>query len=52
MATIDSQVLRAMSAILSWADCSNTSDCAIDRLAMALNDTVSAHAFLDAAILC
>ena len=52
MATIDSQVLRAMSAISSWAECSNTNDCTIDRLATPLNDTTSAHAFLDAAILC
>ena len=50
MATIDSQVLRAMSAISSWAVCNNMNDCAIDRLAMPLNDTASAHAFLDAAI--
>jgi hypothetical protein len=30
MATIDSQVLRAMSAISSWAECSNVDDRAID----------------------
>ena len=49
MATIDSQVLRVMSA---WAECNNTNDCAIDRFATPLNDTASVHAFLDAAILC
>ena len=51
MATIDSQILRAISAISSWAECSNTNDCAINRLATPLNDIVNAHAFLDAAIL-
>ena len=52
MAFIDSQVLRAMSAISSWAEYSNTNDCVIDRLAMPLNDTANAHVFLYAAILC
>ena len=52
MATIDYQILRAMSAISNWAEFSNTNDYAIDRLATPLNDTASAHAFLDAAIPC
>jgi hypothetical protein len=33
MAIVDYQVVHDMSAILSWADCSNTNDQAIDRLA-------------------
>ena len=41
-----------MSAISSWTECSNTNDCATDRLATPQNDTANAHAFLDAAILC
>ena len=52
MATIDSQVLRAMSAISSWAECNNTNDRAINRLATPINDTANAHAFLNIAILC
>ena len=46
MATIDSQVLRAMSAISSWAECSNTNDCAIDRLTTPLNDTTNTHSWM------
>jgi hypothetical protein len=34
--TVDSQVLEVMSAISSWAECSNVNDRAIDRLAMTL----------------
>ena len=50
MATVDSQVLQAMSAISSWVECSNVNDCAIDRLATPLNDTVNAHASFDVSI--
>ena len=50
MATIDSQVLRAMSAISSWAKCINTNDRAINLVATPINDTANAHAFLDIAI--
>jgi hypothetical protein len=32
LATFDSQVLQAMSAISSWAECSKANDRAIDRL--------------------
>ena len=51
MTTVDSQILRAMSAISSWAECNNTNDCAIDQLTTPPNDTANAHAFLDIAIL-
>ena len=52
MATIDSHILQAMSAISSWAECNNMNDRAIDQLATPINETANAHAFLDVAILC
>ena len=50
MATINFHVHQAMSAISSWAECSNTNNCAINQLATPLNET--ANAFLDATFLC
>jgi hypothetical protein len=47
MATVDSQVLSAIS---SWAESTNANNHAIDQLAIPLNDTMNAHAFLGVAI--
>ena len=47
MATVDSQILQLMNAILTWAECSNVNNHTIDRLAIRpLSDTVNVHAFL------
>jgi hypothetical protein len=50
MATVDSQVLQAMSAISSWAECSNANDRAINQLATPLKWDHKRACVLDVAI--